>query len=75
MAKNLEEVRDDLYALFNVAAEKAKTTKSWQWTNWGIAAQVTQSAAHTAEAIAAVEREIRERDEGAKQDSLKKGLG
>lgn len=72
MAKNLEEVRDELYTLFNDAVRRARYTKEWSATHWGIASQVVESAARTAEAITAVEREIRE---SAKPETLKKGLG
>lgn len=57
MAQSLEEVRDDLYELFNRAVKNAKTTYDSQFAQQGMFA-----AAKLADSLVRVEGQIAEND-------------
>lgn len=67
MAKNLEELKDELYEAFNLARDKAKENTHLSAYHYpeSVKANVmaVQAAAEAAHAIVAVERELAEREE------------
>lgn len=66
MAKNLEELREELYENFNMAKEKVECLKHINMYSWPepskAAAQLLQGMATTASAIVEVEHELAEQN-------------
>ncbi|MEZ0263052.1 MAG: hypothetical protein ACAH80_18750 [Alphaproteobacteria bacterium] len=83
MAKSLEEVRDDLYAIFTRAATSAKRWEPGRGDSSPHFANTANAAASAAEALTQVEREIKVReliDQAQREGSnitieMDKGLG